>query len=119
MRTRLAGVIGAIVVAGSTNLAGKNWPSFRGGSASGAGTGNPPAAWDLAKGTNVAWKVAIPGLGHSSPIVWENRIFVTTAVTLGGKDAAPVTRPMEAAGAALAADTGEHEWRLYAHQRAT
>jgi len=96
-----------------------NWPSFRGGAASGTGTGLPPVTWDIAKGTNVAWNVAIPGLGHSSPIVWEDKVFITTAVTLGGKEAAPVTGPMEAVGTALAADTGEHEWRLYALDRTT
>jgi outer membrane protein assembly factor BamB len=40
-----------------------------------------PTKWDVAKGTNIAWKTAIPGLAHSSPITWGDRIFVTTAVS--------------------------------------
>ena len=58
------------------------WPSFRGPSASGVADGqNPPTAWDPETGHNVLWSTAIPGLGHSSPIVWGDRIFLTTAVS--------------------------------------
>jgi outer membrane protein assembly factor BamB len=62
--------------------AAQNWPSFRGPAASGVNDGQKlPTKWDVAKGRNIAWKVAIPGLAHSSPIVWGDRIFVTTAVS--------------------------------------
>src|SRR4051812_49318468 len=62
--------------------AAENWPSFRGPSAAGvAGDANLPLAWDAAKGTGIQWKTPIPGLAHSSPIVWEDRVFVTTAVS--------------------------------------
>ncbi len=57
-----------------------NWPGWYGPGGLGiSDEENFPAEWDMAK--NVKWKVAIPGLGHSSPIVWGNRIFVTTAVS--------------------------------------
>jgi hypothetical protein len=47
-----------------------NWPSFRGPDASGVADGQqPPLTWDLKTGRNVQWKTAIPGLGHSSPII--------------------------------------------------
>jgi outer membrane protein assembly factor BamB len=39
-------------------------------------------SWDGAKGRNIKWKAPIPGLAHSSPVVWENRVFVTTAAPL-------------------------------------
>ena len=39
-----------------------------------------PTRWDVATGENVAWKTPIPGMAHSSPIVWGDRVFVTTAV---------------------------------------
>lgn len=59
-----------------------NWPSFRGPHASGVGDGqHPPTSWDPKTGHNVLWSTPIPGLGHSSPIVWGDRIFVTTAVS--------------------------------------
>ncbi len=61
--------------------AGQNWPSFRGPSASGIVEGfKTPVRWDIEKSQNVCWKIKIPGLGHSSPAIWDDRIFVTTAV---------------------------------------
>jgi outer membrane protein assembly factor BamB len=56
----------------------KYWPRWRGPSGQGhvAGT-NYPDSWSDT--TNVVWKVAVPGRGHSSPIVWNDRIFLTTA----------------------------------------
>ena len=60
----------------------QNWPSFRGQNGAGVGDGNNlPTTWDIEKSTNVFWKTPIPGLGHSSPIIWGDRIFVTTAVS--------------------------------------
>ncbi len=60
----------------------QNWPSFRGPRASGIVDGtNPPAQWDAEKGVNIKWKTLIPGLAHSSPVVWGNRLFVTTAAS--------------------------------------
>src|SRR5206468_9635776 len=57
------------------------WPSFRGVDASGvAADAHPPTSWDLGKGINIRWKTPIPGLAHSSPIVWGDRVFVTTSV---------------------------------------
>ncbi|MEK6258267.1 MAG: PQQ-binding-like beta-propeller repeat protein [Planctomycetota bacterium] len=59
-----------------------NWHQWRGPEASGvAPHGDPPVEWDQSR--NVKWKVEIPGQGKSTPIVWENRIFVTTAVNTG------------------------------------
>jgi outer membrane protein assembly factor BamB len=41
---------------------------------------NTPVRWDIEKSQNLRWKIKIPGLGHSSPAIWDDRIFVTTAV---------------------------------------
>ena len=61
--------------------AGQNWPSFRGPSAAGVAEGYPvPAEWDVEQSKNIRWKTYIPGLGHSSPAIWGDRIFITTAV---------------------------------------
>ncbi len=63
-------------------VAAQNWPQFRGPSASGVADGKTtPTAWDAAKMTNVKWKTGIPGLAHSSPVVWGDRVFVTTAIS--------------------------------------
>jgi outer membrane protein assembly factor BamB len=40
-----------------------------------------PLTWNVTSGANVAWKTAIPGLGHSSPVIWEDLVFLTTAVS--------------------------------------
>ncbi|MBU0617924.1 MAG: PQQ-binding-like beta-propeller repeat protein, partial [Planctomycetes bacterium] len=59
-----------------------HWPSFRGPRASGIGDGhNPPTAWDAKQNINIKWKTRIPGLAHSSPIVWGDRVYVTSAVS--------------------------------------
>src|SRR5258708_4865083 len=56
-----------------------NWPQWRGAQSTGvAPDKNLPTEWSARK--NVAWKSAIPGKGYSSPIVWGNRIFLTTAI---------------------------------------
>jgi len=55
------------------------WPQWRGPSGQGISEEkNLPAEWTATK--NIKWKTAIPGRGHSSPIVWGERIFVTTAI---------------------------------------
>ena len=56
-----------------------NWPQWRGPDGSGISTEkNLPSQWSPTK--NIKWKTPIEGRGHSSPIVWENKIFVTTAI---------------------------------------
>lgn len=57
-----------------------DWPQFRGPNGAGvADESKLPAEWSAEH--NVQWKVTVPGVAWSSPIVWGNRIFVTTAVT--------------------------------------
>ena len=58
------------------------WPAWRGPNRNGsAPAGNPPIEWS--EDSNVRWKKAVPGLGLSSPIVWGDRLFLTTAVSTG------------------------------------
>jgi outer membrane protein assembly factor BamB len=57
----------------------KNWPGWRGIDGQGVSDETTlPSEWTAER--NVAWKTAIPGRGHSSPIVWGSRVFLTTAV---------------------------------------
>ena len=65
--------------------ADSNWPQFRGPDASGVGAGSPPTEWNVETGKNVLWSVEIPGLGHSSPVIWGDRIFLTSAVSEAGE----------------------------------
>ena len=57
----------------------ENWPAWRGPRGDGTSLeSNVPTRWSATE--NVAWKTAVPGAGHSSPIVWGERVFLTTAV---------------------------------------
>jgi outer membrane protein assembly factor BamB len=59
-----------------------SWPSFRGPQASGVADGaNLPDTWNVKTGSNVLWRTPIPGLSHSSPVIWGDRLFVTTAIS--------------------------------------
>ncbi len=65
------------------------WPQFRGPLASGvAPHGNPPLTWSTDE--NIRWKAEIPGKGLSTPIVWENRVFVLSAVETASVDGSQV-----------------------------
>ena len=56
---------------------GENWTGWRGPRGDGTSVEKGvPTKWDGAKGDNVTWKVEIPGQGHSSPIVWDDQLFV-------------------------------------------
>jgi outer membrane protein assembly factor BamB len=70
----------ATAAGGSSEDIARNWPSFRGPGSNGvATTAEAPLAWDGTTGTGIRWKVEVPLPGHSSPVVWEDRIFVTGA----------------------------------------
>lgn len=90
-------------------LAANNWPRFRGPGGRGIVADNPALPLDWSETKNIAWKQAIPGLGWSSPVVWGDRVFLTSARST-------------AAGEAIRdgdwTDTGTpndlHHWLLYA-----
>ncbi|MEL7060746.1 MAG: ankyrin repeat domain-containing protein, partial [Acidobacteriota bacterium] len=59
-----------------------SWPQFRGpGGLGHAEGGGAPTRWNLETGENVLWSTPIAGLAHSSPVVWGDQVFVTTAVS--------------------------------------
>jgi outer membrane protein assembly factor BamB len=65
----------------NASVLAENWPCWRGPRGDGTSAETQiPVKWNGETGEGVAWKVAIPGKGHSSPIVWEDRVFVTTCV---------------------------------------
>ncbi len=87
------------------------WPSFRGLSAAGVADGeNPPLTWNAEKGTNIRWKTPVPGLGHSCPIVWGDRLFVTTAIS---GDAKAGLRPGHYGDPDSVNDSSVHRWKIY------
>lgn len=94
-----------------------HWPSFRGPGASGLAEGHQTATtWNVESGENIAWKTAIPGLGLSSPVIWGDRLFVTTAVS--EKDDADLKVGLYG-DIASADDRGTQSWRIYCVDRKT
>ena len=91
-----------------------NWPMFRGPLASGvADDASLVSSWNAPSGTRVKWRAAIPGLSHASPIVWNDRVYVLSAVADGS------TLDMKAEGVVFAKDTVQHDWKLHALDRDT
>ena len=86
MRFLVAAIV--VVTASGMVTAADQWPQFRGPNA-GVVADDPglPDTWSETE--NVVWKIDVPGLGWSSPIVWDDHIFLTSAIS-AGKEPAPV-----------------------------
>lgn len=95
----------------------RQWPSFRGYLSGGVlDDANLPDTFDPDKMVNIRWKIEIPGLGLSSPVIWDNKLFITTAISQADKagfkpglygDIAPVN------------DSSVHEWKVYCYDKNT
>lgn len=98
-------------------LPAEPWPSFRGKNASGIADGQgAPIEWNEETDSNITWKTPIPGLSTSGPIIWGNRVFITTAVGHADDDTFRTglygdTTPVN--------DLSEHSWRVYALDKTT
>jgi outer membrane protein assembly factor BamB len=94
-----------------------NWPSFRGAQAAGiAERQNLPDRWDGKTGENILWRTPIPGLAHSSPVVWGPRIFVTSAVS---NDPKAGFKPGLYGDGDASQDRSKQRWMLYALDKRT
>ena len=94
-----------------------SWPSFRGPHASGVAEGqNLPDKWDGKTGENILWHAKIPGLAHSSPIVWGNRVYVTSAVSTDPK---ATFKPGLYGDGDASKDLSQHQWVIYALDKQT
>lgn len=95
----------------------RNWPSFRGDGGAGNGDGQRAVTdWDVVTGRNIRWKTPIPGVANSSPIVWGNRVFATTAISRAGDNSFKTglygdVKPLD--------DLSEHEWKIYSLDKTT
>ena len=75
------------VPAGFPANAQENWPQFRGPGSTGQSEATGlPVYWNTSK--NIVWRTEIPGRGWSSPVVWGNQIFITTAISEGQEESA-------------------------------
>ena len=77
-----------------------HWPQWRGPFFNGVARGDAPTVWNDT--TNIKWKTQIPGRGFSTPVIWGNRIFVTTAI--------PIGKPAETPPPATKAASEEPRW---------
>src|SRR5262245_32641917 len=101
--------------------AAESWAQWRGPLGTGVAlNAQPPVVWSETK--NIRWKTAVPGKGHSSPVVWGDRIFLTTAIPFGDEikprfvrpgahDNLAVTRNHEFAVLAVSRTTGKILWQ--------
>lgn len=101
--------------------ADQNWPGFRGSGATGVAEGYELAThWnaDLEEGeaNGVLWRTPVPGLGHSSPVVWGERVFVCSAIAKSGATALM----LGAGGKPTAADDSqEHSWVVLCYDKSS
>jgi len=92
-----------------------SWPQWRGPLGTGvAPNTRPPLEWSETK--NVRWKTALPGKGHSTPVVWGDQIFLTTAIPYGDPIKPRFVRPGAHDNNAF---THNHEFKVLAVSRKT
>lgn len=125
MSTKLGALLlaAALGAAAETVLTQDPWPRWRGPFDNGVARGDAPLEWG--DGKNIAWKVAIPGRGFSTPVIWGDRMFLTTAIP-AKTEAAPAPagerqgRPGGGGGAGGGAASGiEHKFVVMALDRST
>jgi outer membrane protein assembly factor BamB len=100
----LLSVLQTTLFAGSAN-----WPQFRGPQASGVSLMRAPVTWSVETGENIRWQTPIPGLGHACPIVWDDHVYIATAVKPGSK---PKLKPGLYGNVDSYKETEPHQWRL-------
>src|SRR5205807_2564154 len=99
------------------SVSGQHWPSFRGPNASGVSDGHPTLVkWNAPSGESVLWKTPIPGVAVSSPVVWGDRVFVSTAVS---SDPHATIRTGLYGDVEPSSDRSRHSWRLVALDKRT
>lgn len=98
-------IVSCVLITSSIDAA--NWPMWRGIRGDGTTTEKHfPTEWDATTKKNIAWACEIPGKGHSSPIVWENRVFLTTCL-----EEADPKKPQDRVLVCVNRQTGKIEWQ--------
>jgi outer membrane protein assembly factor BamB len=97
MKAALASLLFCALAWSIAPNANTNWSYWRGPAADGMAVGDAPVHWGDAQ--NIKWKADIPGRGHSSPVIWGDKIFVTTAIKTGTSTVPEPAEPAPAPGA--------------------
>jgi outer membrane protein assembly factor BamB len=101
-KLRRLGPLGALIgLLAPAALEADHWPRWRGPENDGMAISDAPLKFSATE--NVKWKLDLPGKGHSSPVIWENKLFVTTAVQVGDAPAAAPAAGRRTVGGALTA----------------
>ena len=101
--------------AGADKDAGHYWAQWRGPLSTGVSPhANPPIEWSESR--NIRWKLSLPGMGHSTPIIWGDRVYVTSAVPYG--DSVDPVRTHAPGAHDYVAPTQRHKFMLLAINRA-
>jgi len=115
----LIALLALCLIAPNNANAEDDWPSFRGKGGRGVALGHKTAeVWNAADASDKAirWKADVPGLGHSSPTIVNDKIFLTTAVSVGKKASLQVGR---AGNRDPAEDNGEQTWWVLCYDKSS
>jgi outer membrane protein assembly factor BamB len=117
-----------VIAAHAANASDTDWPQWRGPLGTGvAPNSDPPVEWSDTK--NIRWKAALPGKGHSTPVIWDQRIYLTTAIPYGEAlpprkstapgthDGEPVTHRHQFDVLAIDRGTGKIVWQTTVHKK--
>lgn len=95
----------------------RQWTAYRGNLSSGVlDNANLPETFDFEKMINIRWKTEVPGLGLSSPVIWGNKIFITSAISQADKDG---FKPGIYGDITPVRDSSVHEWKVYCYDKNT
>jgi outer membrane protein assembly factor BamB len=95
----------------------RQWTAYRGKLSSGVlDNANLPETFDFVKMINIKWKTEVPGLGLSSPVIWGNKIFITSAISQADKDG---FKPGIYGDITPVRDSSIHEWKVYCYDKNT
>jgi outer membrane protein assembly factor BamB len=104
-----------VFYSGNISLSGqvaadRQWPSYRGYMSSGVlDNARLPESFDVSNLVNIRWRILIPGLGLSSPVIWDNRLFITTAISKEDRDG---LKPGIYGDGMPVADSSVHDWKV-------
>jgi outer membrane protein assembly factor BamB len=95
----------------------RQWSSYRGNLSAGVlENANLPESFDINKMTNVRWKIEIPGMGLSSPVIWDNKVFITSAISQADREG---FRPGIYGDISPVKDSSVHEWKVFCIDKTT
>ncbi|MCX6254004.1 MAG: PQQ-binding-like beta-propeller repeat protein [Bacteroidia bacterium] len=89
----------------------RQWPGYRGYMSSGVlDNANLPETFDLQKMINIKWKIELPGLGLSSPVIWGDKLFITSAVSKSDNQG---IKPGIYGDGLPVPDSSVHDWKVF------